>query len=74
MSEHDLDGAVTSCNAEGVRLQATGFSQKESEKEAARNKGEKEAGNIAHLGSGSGRSLWPEACGLSDCRRGTEFV
>jgi len=28
-----LDGAVTSCSAKGLRLQATGFSQKESEKE-----------------------------------------
>jgi len=35
MSEHDLDGAVTSRSAKGIRLQATGFSQKESEKEAA---------------------------------------
>jgi len=36
-----LDGAVTSCSAKGVTLQATGFSQKESEKEAARKRGRK---------------------------------
>jgi len=33
-----LDGAVTSCSAKGFRRQATGFSQKEFEKEAARNR------------------------------------
>jgi len=54
-----LDGAVTSCNAEGVRVQAIGFSQKESEKEAVRNRARKRPATSL---------IWAralaEACGL----------
>jgi len=49
-----LDGAVTSCSAKGLRPQASGFSQKESEKEA---------GIIAHLALALALAL-AEACGL----------
>jgi len=54
-----LDGAVTSCSAKGLRLQATGFSQKESEKEAARKRARKRPAT-----SLSWALALAEACGL----------
>jgi len=43
MSEHDLDGAVTSCSAKGVRLQA---SARKRARRGSRKESEKEAGNM----------------------------
>jgi len=58
-----LDGAVTSCSAKGVRLQATGFSHKEREKEAARKRARKRSPTSVIWALALALAL-AEACGL----------